>query len=133
MTSLFADLEELVSSAVDRFHGETTVIVRQQKGQYLARSADSSRPYLEVDGVVDRNPVTAKPQDEGAYDGFQPSIGGDRFHVSYNKRLFASRDEWPAQGDHIEIPSNPSIPPLKVVKTPEDDGIGRIVCICEKA
>lgn len=133
MTSLFAGLEDLVSSAVDRFHGEITVIIRQQKGQYLARTADSSRPDLEVAGVVDKNPVTAKPQDEGTYDGFQPTIGADRFHVSYNKRFFASREEWPAQGDLIEIPSNASIPTLKLVKAPEDDGIGRIVCICERA
>lgn len=133
MTTLFAELEALVSSAVDDFHGEPTVITRRLKGQYLAGSADGTRSSLPILGVIDKNPVTAKPQDEGTYDGFQPAVAADRYHVSYNKRLFASREEWPAQGDEIEASNNPSIPRLKVVKTPEDDGIGRIVCICEKA
>lgn len=133
MTSLFAELEELVSSAIDDLHGEATQIIRKKKGQYLADSADSSRPSKTLIGVIDKNPVTAKPQDEGTYDGFNPTIGADRYHVSYNKRLFASRAEWPEQGDVIQPVNNPSIPALKVVKAPEDDGIGRIVCICEKA
>lgn len=133
MTTLFADLEALVSNAVDRFHGEETVILRQQKGQYFAGTADSSRPETTVVGVIDKNPVTAKPQDEGTYDGFQPTVGADRYHVSYDKRLFASRAEWPAQGDFIQPVDNASIPKLKVTRAPEDDGIGRILCICEKA
>lgn len=133
MTTLFADLEALVSSAVDHFHGERTVIIRQQKGQYFAGSADSSRPPLEKVGVIDKNPVTAAPQDQGAYDGFQPTVGADRYHVSYDKRLFAGRAEWPEQGDFIQPLANASIPKLKVTKPPEDDGIGRILCICEKA
>lgn len=133
MTTLFADLEALVSSAVDRFHGERTMIIRQQKGQYFAGTADSSRPGIEKVGVIDKNPVLAKPQDEGTYDGFSPSVGADRYHVSYDKRLFATRQEWPAQGDFIEPVNNSSVPKLKVTRPPEDDGIGRILCICEKA
>lgn len=133
MTSLFADLEEMVSSAVDDVMGEPTVIIRKQKGQYFAGSADGTRPSVTRVGVIDKNPVTAKPQDEGAYDGFQPVVGADRYHVSYNRRLFSGPSEWPAQGDLINPVDNPAIPTLKVVKAPEDDGIGRIVCICEKA
>jgi len=133
MTTLFADLEALVSSAVDHFHGERTVIIRQQKGQYFAGSADSSRPPLEKVGVIDKNPVTAAPQDQGAYDGFQPTVGADRYHVSYDKRRFAGRAEGPVQGDFSQPLANASIPKLKVTKPPEDDGSGRILCIGEKS
>ncbi len=133
MTSLFADIETLVSNAVDGVYGEQARILRQSKNQYFAGSADSSRPTTLVTAVFDKNPVLARPQDEGNYDGFQPQVGADRYHVSINKRLFADKSLWPAQGDRIEAVNNPSIPMLRVTRPPEDDGIGRIVCICEKA
>lgn len=133
MTSLFAEMEEIVSSSVDDVYGEATRLVREVRGQIFAASADGNKPGKTLIGVIDRNPLTAKAQDQGSYDGFQPKVGADRFHVSYNKRLFASSDEWPRQNDIIQAIDNADIPDLRVVKPPEDDGIGRIVCICEKA
>ncbi len=133
MTSLFADLETLVSTAVDEVYGEPSLITRQKKNQYFAGSADSSRDEIVVVGIVDRNPVTARVQDQGSYDGLQPTVGGDKFHVSYDISLFPEPAAYPAQNDLIDFYENPEIPLLRVSKQPEEDGIGRIICICEKA
>ncbi len=128
--TLFADLETLVSAEVDALMAEATRIERKVAGQYFARSADAERPPLEVAGVVDYNPVIARPKDMGQYDGYQPSLAGDRIHVSYTAALFPSRGLWPADGDEIHLldPKRNGVR-LRVTRTDPDE-LGRIVCIC---
>lgn len=133
MISLFAELESMVSEAIDGVYGEPTRIDRFKKGDVFAASADGSRPSKTVIGIVDFNPVTVTTKDEGSYDGFQPNIAADRIHVSYDLSLFQDATEWPAALDVITLTERTGMPKLKLVKPPEDDGIGRILCICTRA
>ncbi|TIS37509.1 hypothetical protein [Mesorhizobium sp.] len=133
MSTPFADLETLVSAEVDALMGEPTRVVRKVPGQYFSRSADGSRADVDVIGVVDYNPVMARPKDQGQYDGFQPGVAGDRIHVSYTDSRFADRAAWPADGDEIWL-LDPARLGVKLRVTRADaDELGRVVCICVPA
>jgi hypothetical protein len=130
MTTPFAELEKIASDTIDDHMGEPTRIVRKVAGQYFSRSADGSRPPLEVVGIVDFNPVVARPKDQGQYDGYQPELSGDRIIVSYATTRFASRTDWPAKDDEIEL-LDPDRAGMKLrVTRPDPDGLGRLVCAC---
>lgn len=133
MTTPFADLEKLVSVEVDALMGELTRVVRKVSGQYFSRSADGGRADIDVIGVVDYNPIMARPKDQGQYDGFQPGLAADKIHVSYTDSRFASRDAWPVDGDEIWL-LDPTRSGVKLRVTRSDpDELGRIVCICVPA
>lgn len=131
MTSLFAELEKRVSDAIDQTMGEATRIERLRSNVYFADSADGSRPTTNVVGIIDFNPVAITAQDEGQYDGLQPHLAGERIHVSYATKSFASASHWPRQGDVITALDRDGQPKLKVIRI-DQDGIGRFICVCEK-
>ncbi|WP_378952078.1 hypothetical protein [Mesorhizobium sp. ANAO-SY3R2] len=134
MISEFADLEKLVSEAVDDVMGEPTRIVRKVKGEFLSRSADGSRAPLDVDGVVDFNPVLAKPMDMGQYDGYQPTTAADRIHVSYSEQVFADgKSAWPKDQDEIHLLAPERAGQALRVTRVDPDGLGRLVCVCVPA
>lgn len=128
MPSLFAELEDLVSEAVDTMYGEPTRIERVQRGQVFAGSASSS---IERIGIVDVNPVTVRVQDEGANDGMQPQLVGERIHVSYDETLFGA-GEMPEAGFRI-IAFTRAGSPAFIVTRVDPDGIGRFICVCKPA
>ena len=133
MSSLFADLETIVSDAVDTVMGETTRIEPQSKGDVFSGAADSSRPPFEVVGIVDFSPTTATVGDESSYDGFQPSLAGDRIHVSYALSSFPNASSYPRQNDIIVAIERSGTPKFRIMKAPEHDGIGRMICVCVPA
>jgi hypothetical protein len=133
MPSLFAELETLVSSAVDTVMGERTRIEPQRRGEVFGSSADNSRPILEVVGVVDFNPVAVTAQDEGTYDGFQPQLAGDKIHVSYALSSFPNAAAYPKAGDVIIAVERPGMPKFRLTRDPDHDGVGRMICVCVPA
>lgn len=134
--SRFAAAEQVVSDAIDGWYGDKTRIQRQSSGGYFAGAAEGD-PFV-VTGIVDENPITIRVQDEGSYDGMQPQLGGDKWHVSYDISKFPVGEDLPDQGDHITIlledgvTANPAFPKLRVTRR-DHDGIGRVVCVCTKA
>lgn len=130
MTTPFANLEKKLSSSIDRMYAENTRIIRKTKGEIFSSVADGSRPPVDVVGVIDINPMTIVAQDQGQYDGFQPSFAANRIHVSYKYGVFADKDEWPRQDDRIVALDRTGTPTYRVTRDAEDDGIGRVLCIC---
>ena len=135
MSTEFADLEDLVSEAIDGLHGEAVRVIGKSKSEHLGRGNDPDRVPLDVIGIVDINPVMAQPADKGQYDGFQVNIGAERIHVSIDEDAFAG--EWePKIGDTIELLEQTTlkdgVPTTKklTIKDPQPDGLGRIVCVC---
>ncbi len=129
MPSLFSELEVLVSNAIDTVYGEPTRIYRQQKSEFFGSEEGD---FFDVIGIVDVNPVTVVAQDEGAYDGMQPQLAGERYHVSYDLSLFPTPSQQPVQDSIIVAPTRSDVPKLRVTRV-DPDGIGRIVCVCSKA
>lgn len=129
MSSLFAELEELVSEAVDTVMGEPTRIDRRKKSGRFSSSADGEAASITVVGVVDFNPVIADPKDKGQYDGYQPNLAGDKLHVSYATSSFASAEEYPTQDDHIVLTARSGCPSHRISRV-DHDGLGRLVCVC---
>lgn len=129
MPSSFAELENLISEAVDSVMGEPTRIDRRRKSGRFSSSADDDRDSVTVTGVVDFNPVIADPKDKGQYDGFQPNLSGDKLHVSYAESSFTSKDEYPTQDDTIVLTGRPDQPCFRISRV-DFDGLGRMVCIC---
>lgn len=133
MTTPFAELEEIVSETVDDHHGENTRIVPKVSGQYFSSSADGSRPPFDVIGVVDFNPVVARPKDQGQYDGYQPGLTGDRIIVSYTATRFDAPGKHPP-ADNYEIhllAAGRQGMKLRVTRV-DPDGLGRLICVCVK-
>lgn len=132
MTTPFADLEKLVSAEVDALMGEPTRIFRKVSGQYFSRSADGGRADIDAVGVVDYNPIPARPKDQGQYDGFQAGLAADKIHVSYTDSRFASRDEWPADGDEILLldPSRRGTR-LRITRADPDDSAASSASVCQ--
>lgn len=128
MASYFAELERLVTDAVDDVFGERTKFTPKVQGRYLTVSKDESQPCLELIGVVDFNPVTALAQDKGKFDGMRPSVSADRIHVSYDEALFP--DALPKEGDEIELLAR-SGERLRVSRC-DPDGLGRLICVCAR-
>lgn len=151
MPSLFAELESRVSNAIDGLHGEETRIVRSQKGEFFAGSANGAQ--ADVIGIVDVNPITIKAQDEGNFDGLQATIPGEKYHVSYDLTKLAPWNFRPQPGDriyYITKDERVSLLPIKgltlaqviangayagflaslLIKRVDPDGMGRIVCVC---
>lgn len=131
--SIFSELEKLVSGAIDTTMGERTRILRRKKGEYFSGSEDSSRPPLDIVGVVDYNPVVAKVQVKGQYDGFQPSITSGKAHVSYDIHAFTSPAQYPREHDEIVayMPAPIGTLYLRVTRV-DPDYLGRILCVCEE-
>jgi len=129
MPSPFAELENLISEAVDSVMGEPTRIDRRRKSGRFSSSADDDRDSVTVTGVVDFNPVIADPKDKGQYDGFQPNLSGDKLHVSYAESSFASSDEYPTQDDTIVLTARSGQPSFRISRV-DPDGLGRMVCVC---
>lgn len=125
MPSVFADLEHLVSDAVNSTMGERTSIVPKTKGGYFKGSADAERAVVEVIGAVTINPVAVLGQDMGSYDGMLPGVVSDKIHVSYDERLLP----WvPKQGDEVLLLDRASMK-LRVSRS-DPDGCGRIDVVC---
>ncbi|TIR24025.1 MAG: hypothetical protein E5X34_13300 [Mesorhizobium sp.] len=133
MTTPFAELEKQVSAEIDAHHGEATRIVRKAAGQYFSRVADGARANADVIGVVDHNPVMARPKDQGQYDGFQPGVAGSRISVSYAVTRFADKAAWPQDGDEIWLLDPDRLGAKLRVTRADPDGLGRIDCICVPA
>ena len=128
MSSPFADLESRLSNAVDAVFSESTRIDRYKRGGLLENPVDGDRPSVTVKGIVDFNPVVVNAIDRGAYDGFQPSLAGEKIHVSYDLSAFDAGQE-PKEKDVIVLLARPEQPTLSITRT-EADGLGRIVCFC---
>jgi hypothetical protein len=127
MPSLFAELERLVSAAVDETYAEATRIEPKAKSQYFAGSADSERTPITLVGVCDFDPVTLVAQDTGKYDGMRPAVAGDKLHVSYDEALFPT---WrPQAGDVIVLTERADEPSLRISRV-DRDRFGRLVCVC---
>jgi len=129
MSSLFAELEELVSEAVDTVMGEPTRIDRRKKAGRFSSSADGETASITVVGVVDFNPVIADPKDKGQYDGYQPNLSGDKLHVSYAVSSFTSTEDHPKQDDHIALIARTGCPSHRISRV-DYDGLGRMICVC---
>jgi len=130
--TLFADLEKLVSAEVDALMGEPTRIDRKTaQNQYFARSEDASRASVTAVGVVDFNPIIARPKDMGQYDGYQPDVAADRIHVSYAETEFVSRETRPREQDEIVLLDRDNRR-LRVTRVDPDE-LGRMVCVCVPA
>lgn len=127
MTSPFADLERLVSAEVDAMFAECTRIYPQAKGAYFAGSADWDRDAILVDGIVDFNPTDTIGQDTGRYDGMRPTIAGSRVHISYDVAQLCVLQ--PKPGDNIILVERPGAPQYRV-SVVEEDGLGRLICVC---
>lgn len=126
MASPFAALENLVSDSVDELYAERTRILPMAAGR-VSRVADGDRAIVDAMGVVDFNPVLAKAQDLGQYDGYQPTADADRIHVSYADTEFPAGTR---KDDEIEL-LEPERGGQKLRITRVDpDGLGRFVCVC---
>ena len=129
---MFAELEALVSAEVDAVYGEPTRVEPRVKttGRYSARIADETRSPLSVTGVVDFDPITLISQDTGKYDGMRPAISGEKIHVSYTRSVFPS---WvPQQGDLIVLVDRSTQDLLRISRV-DEDRLGRLICVCERA
>ncbi len=130
MAAPFAILETLVSAEVDAMYGEGTRIHPMAAGR-VSRIADGAREAFNAVGVVDFNPILAKPQDMGQYDGYQPTVAADRIHVSYSEPAIAGGDV--RQDDEIELLSaHRNGQRLRITRI-DPDGLGRRVCVCVPA
>ncbi|MEN5278068.1 hypothetical protein ABE527_14080 [Brucella sp. TWI432] len=130
MFSKFAEFERLISDRVDDVMGERTLVTYYKKAEFVAESVDLEREKLEIVGVVDFTPTVPQMQDRGRYDGFVPSLAGDKISVSYNVGAFKSRSDWPVVGTVIETMDRPENFKLRVTRADPDE-LGRIVCVCE--
>lgn len=128
--SLFRELESRVSVAIDAMYGDEITIFPRTKGKYSGRQVTGEG--LTVVGIVDVNPITVRIQDENAYDGFSPTIPGEKAHVSFDLSLFASPLLYPEAGDLLMTPVE-GFERLEISGDPLPDGLGRIVCLCRKA
>jgi len=130
MISEFAELERLVSAAVDQTMSELTRIEPKKSGKYLSGPADSERAPIDVVGAPDFNPLTLLAQDASKYDGMRPAVTTDKLHVSYDTARF--RDWLPRNGDEIVFLSRPGQPRVSILRC-DPDGFGRFVCVCTAA
>ena len=126
MPTQFANVERLVSAAVDRVHGETTLISPRKSGEFTRGAADPDRQSQTVIGVIDLNPVTVRAREKSEYDGYRPELDGEKVHVSYTATRLASM---PRKGDQITAVDQPGQPKFQIVSV-EDDGLGRVLCRC---
>lgn len=127
MPSAFAELEKLVSAALDDHHGEQTRLDRRVAGGRFS-SAASEEDSVTLVGVVDFNPVIADPKDRSQYDGFQPVLAGDKAHVSYAVTAFESENDYPKKDDTIVLLERGN-QALRISRV-DPDGLGRLVCVC---
>jgi len=130
MPSRFAEAEQMVSDAIDVEMGERTRITPMAKSEYLAASADSDRNPVFVTGIPDFTPKVAQVQDKSTYDGMLPNMSGDNIHVSYDITKLEAQRYRPKHNDIITLLDRPGQPQFRVTREPEDDGIGRVICIC---
>lgn len=145
MPSLFATMfEPKASDAIDGLYGEIFLIERKVKGAVFGSVADSSRPAVYIVGIMDVNPITTTLQDKSSYDGLQPQVAGEKYHVSFDVSKFTVAADLPQKDDFLtagtltlvgNVPNfvkNPAFPTVRVL-TVDPDGIGRVVCVCSRA
>jgi hypothetical protein len=145
MPSLFATLfEPKASDAIDGLYGEVFLIERKVKGTVFGSVADGSRPAVYVAGIMDVNPITTTLQDKSSYDGLQPQVAGEKYHVSFDVSKFTDPSALPQKDDFLTAGTltatggvdtflkNPAFPTVRVL-TVDPDGIGRVVCVCSRA
>jgi hypothetical protein len=143
--SLFRSFyEPMVSDHIDRLYADQILIERMAKGNYFGAVADGSRAHLVIPGIIDVNPVTVTLQDEGSYDGMQPQLAGEKYHVSFDLNKFPTPSAQPKQDDLLTavivtgtvlvpvMTPDPNFPKLRVTRV-DPDGINRIVCVCSRA
>lgn len=130
MFSKFAEFERLISDRVDDVMGERTLVTYYKKAEFVAETADAEREPLEIVGVVDFTPTVPQMQDRGRYDGFVPSLAGDKIVVSYDEHLFQTFADRPVAGTVIETLDRPKNFKLRVTRADPDE-LGRIICVCE--
>jgi hypothetical protein len=130
MVSVFAQLEERASAAVDHVYAERVRIDRKlmRKSAFEA-AADDNRTSITVLGVVDINPKTIELADKSEYDGMGAQIRGESVHVSFDLSRFETDDDRPAQGDRLIAEDRSPAPAYRVTRV-DPDGLGRIVCVC---
>lgn len=133
MPSLFAELETLVSSAVDTVMGELIRFDPMKSGDVFASSADGARQQVTVVAVIDFNPVAVTAHDERTYDGFQPQLAGDRVHISVALSSFQDASLYPQANDVAVALERPGMPKFRITRAPDHDGIGRMICVCVPA
>lgn len=130
MFSKFAEFERMISDRIDDVMGERTLVTHYKKSEFVAESADPEREPFEVVGVVDFTPTIPQMQDRGRYDGFVPSLAGDKIIVSYDEHRFQNLADRPVAGAVIETLDRPKNFTLRVTRVDPDE-LGRIVCVCE--
>lgn len=124
----FDEIETLVSEAIDEVYGDEIVIIRTERGEFFTRSqADSDHV---VTGIIDLNPMVIQVQDKSQYDGFQPDVSGQKVHVSIDLDEFSSKADYPDQHDILKVNDGPRKGSYKISAKPQNDGAGRILCVC---
>ena len=131
--SLFSDLERRVSSAVDQTMGERIRLEPMKRGEVFAAAADGKREPITVTAVIDFNPATAQVHVQSTYHGFEPKLAGDQIHVSIALSAFQSAAQYPQANDVIVALERPGMPKSRLTRSPDHDGIGRMVCVCGPA
>lgn len=128
--SVFAELERLVSAAVDETMSERIRIEPKKAGQYLSGSADPDRAPMTVVGAPDFDPVTLIAQDTSKFDGARPAVAGEKLHISFDVAKFPL---WqPQKPDELVFVDRPGQPRVSVTRV-DRDGYGRFVCVCTPA
>jgi hypothetical protein len=132
MPSIFADLERLATGAIDDVYGETVRVtgMKPGAGDYGGEAEDDGRPSFDVTAIPDFNPVAATVTDEGQFDGRQPFVAAERVHVSIDAAVL----NWmPRKHDKISLISRSPVEHFVLSREPDEDGLGRIVCVCVPA
>lgn len=126
--SFFDEIESLASDAIDCTYGDEILIIRTQRGEFFTDS-EVNDAYVIV-GIVDLNPMVIQVQDKSQYDGFQPDVSGQKVHVSIDLDEFSSKEDHPDQHDILKVKNGPRKGSYKISARPQNDGAGRILCVC---
>lgn len=126
--SEFDDIESLVSETIDETYGDEIVIIRTARGEFFTKS-QADKTHV-VTGIIDLNPMVIQVQDKSQYDGFQPDVSGQKVHISIDLDEFQKQADQPDQHDILEVEKGCNKGRYKISAKPQNDGIGRILCVC---
>lgn len=125
--SLFADLEAMVSGAVDDVFGEAVSIVPRAAGEYVAGGADPDREPFTVTAIVDFKPVVTTTRRGSRDGGDMPELAADQIHVSI---AAPGLPFVPRQGDVVVATSRTPVVAFAIAVA-EPDELGRILLRCK--
>lgn len=127
MPTGFAAADAKSSAAVDRFMGETLLLLPQRSGgEYTQASIpDPDRPPVEFKALLSGATTTQ-------------NLKGDRSGYAFNsanvivreRSISVTRSNWPAgarEHDHVRAVDQPGQPVYRM-SAPVDDGMNRVVC-----